>query len=187
MLSPPFLGYRYHPSWPPPLSGHFYCLSEPLLPFLYPLQRLIFLVLMASPRPTNKGKQIFMPCTYCGKTTHASEKCWKEFGKPRWAQAMFSSITLSSTPNIYTPPVEPIIQMTFNPVEYEAWKQSQASTSTTNLASSSSTHAFLASRSSWVIDSRASARMTGTPSPLLPYSYHRISTRIHCRWSFKIC
>ena len=80
---------------------------------------------------------------------------------------MFSSITLSPTPpNISTPPVEPTIQMTFTPAEYKAWKQSHASTSTTNLASTSCTHAFLASRSSWVIDSRASAHMTRTPSTL---------------------
>ena len=76
-------------------------------------------------RPTAKGKQIFPPCTYCGKTTHASEKCWKEFGKPEWAQAMFSSTTPSPTPpNISTPSVGPTIQMTFTPAEYEAWKQS---------------------------------------------------------------
>ena len=122
---------------------------------------------MASPRPPIKGKQIFMPCTYCGKTTHPSKKCWKEFGKPGWAQAMFSSITPSPTPpNISTPPVKPTIQMTFTPAEYEAWKQSQASPSTANLASTSGTHAFRSSRSSWVIDSGASAHMTGTPSTL---------------------
>ena len=80
---------------------------------------------------------------------------------------MFSSITLSPTPpNISTPPVEPTIQMTFTPAEYEAWKQSQASTSTVNLASTSGTHAFLASRSSCVIDSGALAHMTRTPSTL---------------------
>ena len=62
--------------------------------------------------------------------------------------------------------VGPTIQMTFTPAEYEAWKQCQASTSTANLASTSSTHAFLASRSSWVIDSRASTHLTGTPSTL---------------------
>ena len=124
---------------------------------------------MASAQPTAKGKQIFMSCTYCGKTTHALEKCWKEFEKPRWAQAMFSFITRSPTPpNISTPPVEPTIQMNFTPAEYEAWKQSQASISTANLASTSGTHAFLASRSSWVIDSGASAHMTGTPSTLSP-------------------
>ena len=118
-------------------------------------------------QPTAKGKQIFPPCTYCGKTTHDSEKCWKEFGKPEWAQAIFSSITPSPTPpSMSTPSVGPTIQMTFTPTEYEAWKQSQASTSTANLASTSGTHAFLASRSSWVIDSRASAHMTGTPSTL---------------------
>ena len=38
--------------------------------------------------------------------------------------------------------------------------------STTNLASTSGTHACLASRSSWVIEYRASAHMTGTPSTL---------------------
>ena len=122
---------------------------------------------MASPLHTTKGKQIFMPCTYCGKTTHTSKKCWKEFGKPGWAQDMFSSITPSPTPpNISTPLVGPTIQMTFTPAEYEAWKKSQASTSTINLAFTSSTHAFFASRSSWVIDSGASAHMTGTPSTL---------------------
>ena len=80
---------------------------------------------------------------------------------------MFSSTTPSQTPpNISTPSVGPTIQMTFTPAEYEAWKQSQSPTSTANLASTSGTHAFLASRSSWVIDSGASAHMTGTPSNL---------------------
>ena len=75
-------------------------------------------------RPTAKGKQIFPPCTYCGKTAHTSEKCWKEFGKPEWAQAIFSSTTLSPTPpSISTPPVGPTIQMTLTPEKYEAWKQ----------------------------------------------------------------
>ena len=115
-------------------------------------------------RPSAKGKKIFSPCTYCGKTTHASEKCWKEFGKPEWDQAMFSSTTPSPTPpSISTPSVGPTIQMTFSLAEYEAWKQSLASTLTANLASTSGTHAFLAPRSSWVIDSGASAHMTGTP------------------------
>ena len=80
---------------------------------------------------------------------------------------MFSSITPSPTPpNISTPPVRPTIQMTFTPAEYEAWKQSQASPSTANLASTSGIHAFLASILSWVIDSGALAHMTGTPSTL---------------------
>ena len=80
---------------------------------------------------------------------------------------MFFSTTLSLTPpSISTPPVRPTIQMTFTPAEYEAWKQSQASTSIANLASTSCIHAFLASRFSWVIDSGASAHMTGTPSTL---------------------
>ena len=118
-------------------------------------------------RPTAKGKQIFPPCTYCRNTTYASEKCWKEFGKLEWAQAMFSSTTLTSNPlSISTPPVGPTIQMIFTPAKYETWKQSQASTSTANLASIKGTHAFLASRSSWVIDSGSSVHMTGTPSIL---------------------
>ena len=80
---------------------------------------------------------------------------------------MFSSITLSLTPpSLSTPPFGPTIQMTFTPTEYEAWKQSKASTSTVNLTSTSVTHAFLAFRSSWFIDSGASAHMTGTPSTL---------------------
>ena len=91
--------------------------------------------------PTAKGEQICPPCTYCGKTTHASKKCWMDFGKPEWAQAIFSSITPSSTPHsLSTPSVEPTIQMTFTSAEYKAWKKSKASTLTTNLASTSSTH-----------------------------------------------
>ena len=118
-------------------------------------------------RPAAKGKQIFPPCLYIGKTTHALEKCWKEFGKPEWAQAMFSSITPSPTPpSISMPTVRPTIQITFTPAKYEAWKQSQGSTSIANLASTSGTHAFLTSRSSWVIDSGASAHLIGTPSTL---------------------
>ena len=126
----PLFGHYYCPYWPPHLSGHCYCLLEPRPPLLLSSSRLlqlglVFLGLMASSWPTAKGKQIFMPCTYFGKTTHASEKCWKEFGKPEWAQGMFSYITLSSTPpSISTPPVELTIQMTFTPAEYEAWKQS---------------------------------------------------------------
>ena len=74
---------------------------------------------------TAKGKQIFPPCTYCGKTTHASVKCWKEFGKPEDAQAMFSSTTLSPTPpSISTLPIEPTIQIIFTRAKYETWKQS---------------------------------------------------------------
>ena len=56
--------------------------------------------------------------------------------------------------------------MTFTLAEYEAWKQFEASTSTANLASTSDTHAFLASRSSWVIGSGASAHMSRIPSTL---------------------
>ena len=66
-------------------------------------------------RPTAKGKKIFTPCTYCGKTTHGLEKCWKEFGRPEWAQAMFSSITPSPTLTIFTSLVGPTTQMTFTP------------------------------------------------------------------------
>ena len=56
--------------------------------------------------------------------------------------------------------------MTFSPAEYEAWKQSQTFTSTANLAFTSGIHAFLASRSLWVIDSGDWAHMTGTPLTL---------------------
>ena len=80
---------------------------------------------------------------------------------------MLSSTTPSPTPlSLSTPPVVPTIQMTFTPAEYKAWKQSKASISTANLASTSGTHAFLAFRSSCVIDLGASAHMTGTPSTL---------------------
>ena len=73
--------------------------------------------------PTVKDKQTFLPYTYCDNTTHASEKCWKEFGKHKWAQAIFSSTILSPTPpSISMPLVIPFIKMTFTPAEYNAWK-----------------------------------------------------------------
>ena len=43
----------------------------------------------ASGKSTSSGKtqNSYPPCKYCGKPTHPSEKCWKEFGKPAWALA----------------------------------------------------------------------------------------------------
>ena len=103
---------------------------------------------------------------------------------------MFSSTTPSSTPpSISPPPIRPTIQITFTPIEYEAWKQSQTSTSTANLASTLGTHVFLASRLSWVIDLRASAHMTRTPSTLssltLTTVYPPISIADGCSCSVK--
>ena len=75
---------------------------------------------------------------------------------------MFSSNTsIPILPSISTLRVGQTIPMTFTPAEYEAWKQSQASISTANLASPSCTHVFLTSTSSWAL-----AHMTGTPSTL---------------------
>ena len=74
--------------------------------------------------------------------------------------------------------------MTFTPAESEAWKQSQASTSADNFASTSCTHAFLALRLSWVIDSGASAHITRTLSTLssltigLYHSHYYISMKL---------
>ena len=85
-------------------------------------------------------------------------------GKPKWAQYMLSSTTPSVTSHSVAAPLTRLtIQMTFTLGEYEAWKQCHAFTSTANLASTSGTHAFLASRSLWVIDSGASAHMNETP------------------------
>ena len=56
--------------------------------------------------------------------------------------------------------------MSFILVKYEAWNKTQASTSTANLVSTSGTRVFVASRSSWVIDSGGSAHMIETPSIL---------------------
>ena len=85
-------------------------------------------------------------------------------GKNEWDQDMLSSSTSSATSHsVATTLTRLTIQMAFNLGEYEAWKQCHAFTSTANLASTAGTHAFLASRSLWVIDSRASTHMTGTP------------------------
>ena len=37
--------------------------------------------------PSGRTRNSYPSCKYCGKTTHPSEKCWKEFGKPAWAVA----------------------------------------------------------------------------------------------------
>ena len=78
---------------------------------------------------------------------------------------MFSSTTPTSTlPRTSTPLLGPTIRMSFTLAKYEAWMQSQASTLIANLASTSSTNVFLASRLSWVIELGASAHMTRIPS-----------------------
>ena len=47
-----------------------------------------------SSKPSGKGAasgkswNSFPPCKYCGKMSHPAEKCWKEFGKPRWVLAV---------------------------------------------------------------------------------------------------
>ena len=45
--------------------------------------------------PFAKDKKIFTPNTCRGNTIHASKKYAKDFGKPKWAQAMFSPTTMS--------------------------------------------------------------------------------------------
>ena len=53
----------------------------------------------ASGKSTSSGKTrtSYPPCKYCGKPTHPSEKCWKEFGKAAWALAASGGRASSTT------------------------------------------------------------------------------------------
>ena len=117
--------------------------------------------------PKGKGRNSFPPCIYCGKMNHLPEKCWKQFGKPEWANNVVSSSTSApppSTEGSSTPTL-------FTSAEIEALKR-LASTPTSPSAhfsassAASGTPALLATPSTWVIDSGASAHMTGNPSIL---------------------
>ena len=47
--------------------------------------------------PSRKTRNSYPPCKYCGKPTHPSEKCWKEFGKPAWSLAASGGKASSTT------------------------------------------------------------------------------------------
>ena len=125
--------------------------------------------------------------------SHPAEKCWKEFGKPGWvltaAGGKSGSAPVAPAPTPTAPPSSNF-QIAVSPAELAYLQASRASAMHT-LPSASASLASLASclasyaggdastpgmsaliashDISWVIDSGASAHMTGTPSILTAY------------------
>ena len=148
-------------------------------------------------RSTHSGKtrNSYPPCRYCGKTSHPSEKCWKEFGKPAWAMGASggkTSSTLSTADgsSSTTPSASGTVSLALSPSELAYIQASRASSLCPTTAPSASLTALTSSLvsyaggrgsspgtlststphiTSWVIDSGASSHMTGFPSVLTAY------------------
>ena len=137
----------------------------------------------------------FPPCKYCGKMSHQAEKCWKEFGKPAWVLAAYwgkttSATSSTSSASMTTAPIRSDYHISISSAELAYLQPSRASamhtppSASNNLASLANSiasyagehvstprmTALSASPMSWIIDSGASAHMTGNPSIL--NSYH---------------
>ena len=147
-----------------------------------------------SSTPSEKTRTSYPPCKYCGKTTHPSEKCWKEFGKPAWAMAASggkTSSTMSTTDgSSTTPSASGTVSLALSPSELAYIQASRASSLCPTAAPSASLAALTSSlvsyaggrgsslgtpsistphMTSWVFDSGASSHMTGFPSILTSY------------------
>ena len=152
----------------------------------------------ASGKSTSSGKtrNSYPPCKYCGKPTHPSEKCWKEFGKPAWALAASGGKTSSTTSQVEgsssttIPSAAGAVSLALSPSELAYIQASRASSLCPPAAPSASLAALTSSlvsyaggrgsspgtpsistphMTSWVIDSGASSHMTGFPSVLTSY------------------
>ena len=145
--------------------------------------------------PSGKTRNSYPPCKYCGKMTHPSEKCWKEFGKPAWAMAASggkTSSTLSTADgsSSTTPSASRTVSLALSPSELAYIQASRASSlcpttapSASLVALTSSLVSYVGGRgsspgtpsistphiTSWVIDLGASSHMTGFPSVLTAY------------------
>ena len=82
--------------------------------------------------PSGKTRNSYPPCKYCGKTSHPSEKCWKEFGKPAGAMAASrgkTSSTLSTADgsSSTTPSASGTVNLALSPSELAYIQASRAS------------------------------------------------------------
>ena len=126
--------------------------------------------------PHGCGHNVFLPCPYCGKQNHPTNKYWKQFGKPPTAQAVLTPLTPFS-PALANIPA-PQHYVTLTSTEYDALRCftsidvfSSASLALLPAPSTSGISALLTSSSPlWIIDSGASSQMTKTS--LLLSSYH---------------
>ena len=145
--------------------------------------------------PFGRTRTSYPLCKYCRKTTHPSEKCWKEFGKPAWAMAASGGKTSSTTSTTEgssstTPSAAGTVNLVLSPSEL-AYIQASRASSLCPIAAPSASLAVLTSSlvsyaggrgsspgtpsistphiTSWVIDSGASSDMTGLPTILTSY------------------
>ena len=118
----------------------------------------------ASGKSTSSGKTrtSYPPCKYCGKSTHPSEKCWKEFGKPAWALAASGGRASSTT----------------SPTEGSSSTTAPSAAGTVSLALSPSELAYIqASRASSLCPTAApSASLAALTSSLVSYAGGRGSS-----------
>ena len=144
---------------------------------------------------SGRTRNSYPSCKYCGKTTHPSEKCWKEFGKPAWAMAAAggkTSATMSPADgsSSTTPSAAGTVSLTLSPSELAYIQASRASSLCPPTAPSASLAALTSSlvsyaggrgsspgtpsistphTTSWIIDSGASSHMTGLSTILTSY------------------
>ena len=118
-------------------------------------------------RGRGRDGQLYPPCEHCQRYGHRSDRCWEKFGKPaQMAHAITTTNTSSIAPD----------SLLISRAEYDrlmtthtpAGGSPSGGSLTSHLASTSTSGtALLASPPGpWIIDSGASAHMSGTPSLL---------------------
>ena len=118
-------------------------------------------------RGRGRDGQLYPPCEHCQRYGHRSDRCWEKFGKPaQMAHAITTTNTSSIAPD----------SLLISRAEYDrlmtthtpAGGSPSGGSLTSHLASTlTSGTALLASPPGpWIIDSGASAHMSGTPSLL---------------------
>ncbi|KAH6774024.1 hypothetical protein C2S51_012428 [Perilla frutescens var. frutescens] len=109
-------------------------------------------------------------CEHCERTNHTFENCWMKFGKPDWANTVFSDPSSSSYDDMVSVPC----------AQYDNMIQSITSSSTASstaspgtIVASTTTGAFVMSHGkSWLLDSGASVHITGTKSLFMTIGGH---------------
>ncbi|KAF9625905.1 hypothetical protein IFM89_027682 [Coptis chinensis] len=112
-----------------------------------------------------RGNLGHLKCTFCGRTNHLEDRCWKKYGKPEWANQVFEE---SSTSNVFVPLAGAVSPASsFAGMRDEILHQiihqlsnlppSNHVPTTATLANSGNTTFMDTSPSSWVIDSGASS------------------------------
>ncbi|XP_078445042.1 uncharacterized protein LOC144714219 [Wolffia australiana] len=118
-------------------------------------------------REKGRGRdgKLYPPYVHCQKFGHRSDKCWQKFGKPD--QVSHSSTTTSaSASNLLTISREELAHMLATRAPTDTSSTSGSHTSHLASTSTSGTALLASSSGPWIIDSGASAHMSGTSSLL---------------------